>query len=314
MIRSLIVMRLGAALTVAGGTAAISAESDPGTVPKIQGIADEPGVDFDSTPYDLSIADEAGALRDLCTLYGQMLSGEASAAQLESKITIAQSKVEKATGQKIAAIAPAPNAASVPTLGMSKSELAANVDAAAAGVNRLGVAYAGQQTNYYCGPATGYMILKYKGKTKSAADSGLSLSQNNLAGSGYMKTSAQGSTNWGSGDLPRGINKWYGATYLRQINSPSRNTLMGAVVTNVINKKPVASATYEGANGSHYNKHPRAQTVRHWVATYGYAANGDLLYMKDPSAAIWSSYGVASDYTSTASAWGSYLSSYGIAS
>ena len=203
------------------------------------------GVDVNTTPYARSVADESKALGDLYELYGKALNGVAVS---PVQLTRAQQLVETATGQ------PAPKL-SLRTAASSRGS-SRTVQAAATDVHKLSVAHQAQKTTYYCGPATGFMILRYKGKTKSAAEPSVSLDQSKLAGAGYMQTYTKKSTNWGDGDFPRGFNKWYGTKYYVQINSPSRNKLMGGIVSNIVNNKPVATATYEPKDGPHYNGHP----------------------------------------------------------
>jgi hypothetical protein len=278
----------------------VAAETD--STKPVTGLAPETGVDFNRTPYALSVADETKALGDLYELYGKALNG---AAVSPTQVARAEQSVERATGR------PAPKLSLQTAVASSSRGGSGKVQVAATDVHKLSVAHAAQKFNYYCGPATGFMILRYKGRTKSAAEPSVSLGQSELAGSGYMQTYAKGSTNWGDGDFPRGFNRWYGSKYYVQLNSPTRNKLMGAIVANIVNGKPVATATFEAKNQAHYNGHPRDQKVRHWVATNGYIGNGDVIISKDPSTSVWAD--AEAEFEISATSLTSFVSTYGIA-
>lgn len=162
----------------------------------------------------------------------------------------------------------------------------------------LNVSWVQQAKNYYCGPATAYMILKYRGFTKSAINQA-SLSQTALAGANYLKTESQGyTTTWtyyDSGytlnDMSRGLNQWaYGM--LQSAFWPYRiysaDTLKEGFRYSIDNNKPFAASTYEKPNGARYNNHPSSRTgeIGHWVVIYGYEASGGTAKVADPAAGM----------------------------
>jgi len=162
----------------------------------------------------------------------------------------------------------------------------------------LNVTWVRQAKDFYCGPATAYMILKYSGFTKSKLD-GAALSQSALAGSKYLQTDAKGlSSTWtfyDSGftvnDMSRGLNQWaYGsvqnAYYPQKVLTA--DSLKEAYRYSVDNNRAVAVSTYEKPNGPRYNSHPASRTgdIGHWVAVYGYEASGATAKVADPASGM----------------------------
>lgn len=69
---------------------------------------------------------------------------------------------------------------------------------AAFAVNKLGVVQFGQAKSYYCGPASGKMIVYYKGDGTSAFN-GETQTQAHIADSYHMRTDINGKTSWARG-------------------------------------------------------------------------------------------------------------------
>lgn len=170
------------------------------------------------------------------------------------------------------------------------------LQSAKASSKTLGVTWVQQQQSYYCGPATAYMILKYRGFTKSKP-TGVSLSQYNLAGASYLKTNSQSyTTTWpyyDSGftlnDMSRGLNKWaYGTLSggfgIDQISSPSE--LKNIVGYSIDASRPFAVSTYEKPGEAHYNNHPPSREIGHWATVYGYSSSGGTTKVADPASGI----------------------------
>lgn len=154
--------------------------------------------------------------------------------------------------------------------------------------NRLGVNHEGQIKNFYCGPASGKLILKWLDNDVSRY-SGVPLKQSNVADANHMRTDINGKTSWASGLFRIGINKWRegssSGSYIDD-SSPSAAEFESHVVYNTDRGLPVAADTVEFAQGDHYNFHPVAQTIGHWIVAEGYYKYGDSTYFVDPGTSV----------------------------
>lgn len=152
--------------------------------------------------------------------------------------------------------------------------------------NRLGILHEGQVKSYYCGPATGKMILRWLNNDVSRY-TGAPLKQITVADANHMRTDINGKTGWASGLFRIGINKWReGSSTGSYIDdaSPSGAEFESHVVYNTDRGLPVAADTVETATGPRYNNHPQGFTIGHWLAVEGYANYGDGTYFVDPAA------------------------------
>lgn len=157
----------------------------------------------------------------------------------------------------------------------------------------------GQATNYFCGPAAGYMVIRYlHGSSFASRHNGASLSQANLATDSHMRTAVTGSTDWGTGNWVRGVNRWRGSTWYVQVNAPS-GSLLTSVATHSIrwNGMPFAADTVELQGGVHYNGHPVNRTIGHWIVAYGYSSSGATTSWADPATTVWSGVNPKFSYT-----------------
>ncbi|WP_369345401.1 C39 family peptidase [Demequina oxidasica] len=193
--------------------------------------------------------------------------------------------------------APVPPAEKVSARG-GVATLSAGVPSSPPPVSKsLGVSWVRQQTGYYCGPATGYMMLKYKGITKSRAKSTDSLTQSKLASSSYMKTDANGQTStWSTGGhfyMVEGLNKWRSGSstgYYTNKAINSNSGLQTLFIYSLYANESVAVSAIEYEGGAHYNSHPN-RTIGHWLVGYGYSSNGATLKFKDPASGLSGGYG-----------------------
>ena len=173
------------------------------------------------------------------------------------------------------------------------TDTSAVVAAAVADHYRVSVPYQGQQTNWWCGPASARMILNFMGHTVSAANSASPFTQAELASSRYLRTDSNSpkATNWGAGDYPRGFNKWYnrGATpkFITQVNTPTLDKFKGALAAKIPANQPFAIGTFEPAGSPHYNGHPVSQPVYHWIVVDGWKDNRATTYFRDPASTVW---------------------------
>ena len=177
----------------------------------------------------------------------------------------------------------------------------------------LSLTHYAQQKNYWCGPASGAMIVKMIAGAIRSQYNGADFSQTSFAGPAHMQTEAEQSTPWGTGTFTRGVNRWLGYSAYQQVDSPS-----GAVVRSALrstigqNSRPVAADTVEFAGGKHYNGHPTGSTIGHWIVAYAYSNTGDTVRFADPSTSVWS--GVSQTFSADTSTFTSnYLQSNGIA-
>jgi hypothetical protein len=181
----------------------------------------------------------------------------------------------------------------------------------------LGISQVPQVKSYYCGPASGYTIIKYLNGNANSVKDGSSLTQTNIANANHMKTDANGVTSWASKNFVLGINAWRGANYYVQIGQPSAATFKGAVLYSINGSYPFGADTVEFAGGAHYNGHKTSITIGHWLAGYGYYNSGDTTSFSDPvgnSTAVSWSAGVQPYFDhATASFATTYLQSNGIA-
>jgi hypothetical protein len=157
----------------------------------------------------------------------------------------------------------------------------------------LAVNQVGQTKGYYCGPASGYMILDYlkrkKGGPSKSKKNNASLSQANLAKSAHMNTDGNNGTPWTSKNFVKGLNAFYGQNWYVQVNRPSSSSFKAALVHSIGgNGYPVAADTVEMAGGVHYNGHPSNRTIGHWIVAYRYTSCGATAYFADPSTTVFS--------------------------
>jgi hypothetical protein len=146
-----------------------------------------------------------------------------------------------------------------------------------------------QANFYYCGPATASEILRVRGVTKS---------QSFLAGSNYLRTDADGGTNWNPQVMAPTLNtltnsSWYVAVNGSGVQGGFTNTTYEAdLTTDIYLGWPIAGNTVEIANqGPHLIGHPSNLGLNHWIAIYGYTSNGAYTKYADSIAGdawIWS--------------------------
>lgn len=155
-------------------------------------------------------------------------------------------------------------------------------------MNRLGVNHEGQIKNFYCGPASGKLILRWLGNDVSRY-SGVPLKQSNVADANHMRTDINGRTSWASGLFRIGINKWRegssSGSYIDD-SSPSAAEFESHLVYNTDRGLPVAADTVEYKGTIHYNQHPLDQTIGHWIVAEGYYNYGDGTYFVDPGTPV----------------------------
>lgn len=145
------------------------------------------------------------------------------------------------------------------------------------------IAWAGQPNNYYCGPASGYMILRNVGATRSA--SGTSLNVYNVAS--YMGTTTSG-TNFATRAFANGMNRWLGKNVYTTVHTPSYATVRNAIMNSFRNGYASAVDTQERYGGPHLNGHSNS-TFSHIMVVDSYNQDNDTVTIVDPGAGtVWS--------------------------
>lgn len=162
------------------------------------------------------------------------------------------------------------------------------VAAKATASRTLKLTHYGQKKGYYCGPATGLMVVRMIDGAVRSRYNKESFTQAHMADKAHMATDANGATRWSSDRFALGIDRWRGEKWYVQVDRPSAK-LMKAVLLHSIggNGKPVAADTVEISGGAHYNNHPKRKQIGHWITAYGYSASGATARWADPATTVW---------------------------
>lgn len=179
----------------------------------------------------------------------------------------------------------------------------------------LNVPQVAQINGYYCGPATGYMILKHAGYTTSRYD-GVALSQSALATNTYMRTNTNGATTWASQDMITALNRWSnlgGSTrymYLQKGQPTIAQVQFAAQYRIGYNTMAFAGSTVEYLNGSHYNGHPN-RLIGHWITGFAYTSSGASISWADPATSVFPN--AKPTFVAATSSFQMYLATNGVA-
>ena len=144
----------------------------------------------------------------------------------------------------------------------------------------LDIEWAGQPNGYYCGPASGYMVLNHLGARTS--ENGAPLTMDNLAR--YMGVDSSGADSTG---FRNALNNWLGWSAYQTIASPSYDQVRDAVMGAFSTGYPTVVHTYERRGGPHYNGHGNS-SMGHFMVVDGYDTATDAVYIADPWAGVWS--------------------------
>lgn len=146
-----------------------------------------------------------------------------------------------------------------------------------------------QQEDWWCGPATAYIMIKgmkYYGKIRTTdSQDGETLTQRKLASDKYLEANGGGGTQ--RDDLAQGLTDWTGRTF-RVYSNPSPTTFKNKMMSNFRSGYAVAVAALETRNGPHYNGHPQGKTVDHWVLARAYTTDLKDTHFVDPATSVWS--------------------------
>lgn len=172
---------------------------------------------------------------------------------------------------------------------VSRSSASAQLVEAAAADRVLSLEHYGQINDYFCGPGTGRMLLKYL-QAGTSAYNGASQDQEHIGGADHMRTEINQVTAWDSGLFRIGINRWREGTnlgYYTDKDDPNVAYFVNSLTFDVDYGYPLAADTVEFAGGAHYNGHPQGLKIGHWIAAHGYYNNAASTRFADPSTTIW---------------------------
>ena len=145
--------------------------------------------------------------------------------------------------------------------------------------NDFNVTWAGQPNNYFCGPASGWMILNAIGAHQSAQGTPLSIDA--VASRDYMNTVSYGYTSFHDRRFEYGMNRWLGRDAYTTIHTPSVDQVRDSVKSSFHKGLPTAVDAQERRGGPHYNGHPNS-TFSHIMVVTSYDPNTDSMRMADP--------------------------------
>ena len=153
----------------------------------------------------------------------------------------------------------------------------------------LALTYRAQQEFWYCGPASGIMMLQML-KAGPSKVTGAIKTQRNLADAAHMRTDINRATPWASHLFRIGLNKWRqgkATGYYVDFDSPGYVDFKRMLVADVDRGYPIGADTVELRNDTHYNNHPRSKLIGHWIVGYGYSDYGGASAFADPSTSVW---------------------------
>lgn len=143
------------------------------------------------------------------------------------------------------------------------------------------IEWAGQPNNYYCGPTSGYMVLRNVGAWTSAWGDGLNIW--NVAR--YMHTDNYGYTSFQDRWFSRGMNDWLARNVYTSVHTPSYETVRNAIMGSYVNGYATVLDEQERRGGPHFNGHNNG-TFAHIMVVDGYNENTDAVYICDPGAPV----------------------------
>lgn len=141
------------------------------------------------------------------------------------------------------------------------------------------IEWAGQPNNYYCGPTSGYMVLRNVGAWHSATGDELSIYNE----AQHMHTDEYGYTSFQDRWFSRGMNAWLGSDVYTSVHAPSYETVRDAIMSSYRNGYATMVDEQERRGGPHFNGHNNG-TFAHLMVVDGYDQSTDAVYIADPGA------------------------------
>lgn len=155
----------------------------------------------------------------------------------------------------------------------------------------LTVTWVQQSNGYYCGPAAALMAIKQRGITTSKDGASKSLTQANLAGSAYLKTTESAGTPWAAKRMHTTLNKWTNTSLWGATNAPSTTSVRATLLKSSfrssvgVSGRTVLVNAVEFKGGSHYNGHPN-RDIGHWMVGYAYSDAAATIKFADPATGL----------------------------
>ena len=152
------------------------------------------------------------------------------------------------------------------------------------GTYSFNIAWAGQQTNYWCGPASAYMVLKRLGFSKSVQ--GHNLTQANLASNTYLETERNGRTLWPGNYMGQGIQRWTGRALYSQESSPNTTTLRNRIVNSFLKTGRPIMVHQTITPDLPIINNQRSRDTTHVLVVNSYNPQTDTVTLLDPAAGV----------------------------
>ncbi|ADL49855.1 C39 family peptidase [Clostridium cellulovorans] len=136
--------------------------------------------------------------------------------------------------------------------------------------------YESQQKNYYCGPATAVMILRYEGIDMEQEEVAIDLETENYEG-----------TPWYDDSYPMKdtLNKYLKEDVYQELSGKcDSNVIVDSIVKTLDKGYLVAVNIVETSLTAHLEGHPRDQDIYHWIVICDYEDNGKNFKYMDPAA------------------------------
>lgn len=163
----------------------------------------------------------------------------------------------------------------------------------------LRIRHVTQKNGYFCGPASGTMILRHMKAGRSKVAGG-KINQRNLGNRRHMRTAVKQVTSFSSGRWAKGMNLWLSGKRangnprkirFRQVWKPSVKRFENAMVSNNFRKRRdfgVGAVEGKYRSSPHYNNHPYfGEYIGHWLVGRGWARNRRKAGFVDPVAGRW---------------------------
>lgn len=149
----------------------------------------------------------------------------------------------------------------------------------------LGLNLVAQETGYWCGPASAYMGLAYKGAWTDPRNPSRSLSQSNLATD--LGTSQDG-TIWAN--VPGVLNAWANTNWYANFSAPTSTQVMNDASLDYANSYPWIYDTHMSSSTGYLTGWSSGD-IWHYVAGDGYDNNSQQVHYYDPYSSNPNAYG-----------------------
>lgn len=154
------------------------------------------------------------------------------------------------------------------------------VNPAASTVTRI--TQVAQETSFYCGPATGVMLVKGKA----------SVSQTTMKNKMGTTTAGTGWSPGPNGSVPKALNYYLSGRDYTGTAVPSgggtaanKTTYRKRLVSNVMSNRGIAGNVMVPKSGDRPTGYPKGKVTHHWIAIRGYSNYGAMTHWADSASA-----------------------------